>query len=140
MLNIIRRGVRSTTRQDQYVGGVREALEISRLEDDLSYSGVGSLEDSRIQESRLYEDDDDSQQHSTGPEQGRARGQGASRFLHEEFSDLSRQEDDDIDLDTPPRNGLGRALVPFSQDYKGSSSAPKKRRAKSAQPIPMGWS
>jgi len=138
MLNIIRRGVRSTTRQDRYVGGVREALEISRLEDDLSYSGMGSLEDSRIQESRLYEDDaDDGYSNSRGWEHG-----GASRSLHEEFSDISRLEDDDIDLNTPPRNrnGLGRALVPFSQDYKGKSAAPKKRRAKSAQPIPLGWS
>ena len=34
MLNIIRRGVRATSTPSRYVGGVREALEISRLDDD----------------------------------------------------------------------------------------------------------
>lgn len=143
MLNIIRRGVRSTPRQDRYVGGVREALERSRLEDDLIYSGIGTMEDSRMHESRLYQDDgDDSNLYSgTGPERGGARGQAATatRSLPEESFYLP-ELDDDIDLNTPPRNGLGRALVPFSQDYKGSSAPTKKRRPRAAQPIPMGWS
>ena len=141
MLNIIRRGVRSTPRQDRYVGGVREALERSRLDDDLSFSGVGTMEESRMLESRLYQDDvDDSNLYSSaGPERGGARGQAAAGSLPEESFDLP-ELDDDIDLNTPPRNGLGRALVPFSQDYKGSSAPTKKRRPRAAQPIPMGWS
>jgi len=127
MLNIIRRGVRSTSRKDRYVGGVREALEISRLEnEDKSHShGLSnSLEDARIDD-----------EHELGREQSE-RG-AKRRNKHDEFADI---HDDDIDLNGRPANGMGRALVPFSQDYKGSSSPPKKQRKRAAMPIPIGWS
>ena len=126
MLNIIRRGVRSTSRSDRYVGGVREALEISRLDDVdhlHSHPLVNSLEDSR-----LDDEEDLSRELSVQRK--------SWRNMHDEFADLA---DDDIDLNARPQ-GLGRALVPFSQEYKGSSKPPKKQRKLAAIPMPMGWS
>lgn len=71
MLNIIRRGVRATTTQNRYVGGVREALEISRLDDDDSLHYSHSSPTSR-DEARLDDEDDLSRQ-------AEARGGGVLR-------------------------------------------------------------
>ena len=129
MLNIIRRGVRSTQKSNQYVGGVREALEMSRLEEDegVTYSnspyGAGYQSPGFMEESRLHDDDE---------ERGRD-AEGGTPSQHEEFSDLN----DDLDLEMRPLHGLGRALVPFSQEDKSSVSTRKKRKD-SAMPLSAG--
>jgi hypothetical protein len=147
MLNIIRRGVRSQSRPDRYVGGVLEALEISRLEDEageagssaspysVGYLSNGGYSTGYMEESRLNDEDDLSRE---AAEEGGAPARGrVAQFVHEEFSDMYSDDDIDIDLDTRPTSGLGRALVPFSQDFKGNSSPKTRRRA---MPMPMGWS
>ena len=147
MLNIIRRGVRTSSRPDQrYVGGVREALEISRLDDDdsLHYSNAGtthagnynsySLSHSTLSvlsrdETRLDDEED------------------LSREMSVSLSHNTRISDLDAEFADEGRagraSGLGRALVPFSQEYKGSFAGKKKKnsgKARGSAPIPLGWS
>jgi len=130
MLNIIRRGVRSQSRSSGYVGGVREALEISRLDDDELFDSYSRSRGGSLEESRLGDDDEQ-------PELGTGL---PLRNSAARFSPSSRLSDDELDLDGPPANGLGRALVPFSQEVKRDSSSSRKKLEKRAAPIPLGWS
>lgn len=128
MLNIIRRGVRSQSKSARYVGGVREALEISRLDEDDLESYSHSVSVASLEESRLDEEVD----------LGRGASNNAARFSPGR-QNAAEDDDDLIDLDERP-NGLGRALLSFDQEYRGGSSPPRGKRQKRAAPIPLGWS
>lgn len=136
MLNIIRRGVRSQSRSARYVGGVREAIEISQLDEDdgldsYSHAGLGgSLEESRLDDEREL----------SGAASARSAAPRNNAALFSPGRQQGADENDDLDLEERKANGLGRALVPFSQEYRGNDSPARKKLEKRAAPIPLGWS